>query len=1254
MSIHQAEFQIHGGIHPPENKTQSLQLPLGRPSLPERLILPLGQHIGQASRPLVKVGDKVLKGQAIAINNGFLSSFLHAPTSGEILAIDYHGVPHPSGLDEVCIELQPDGNDSWTELTQLDNWLELPKADVVAHLAEMGIVGMGGAGFPTQVKLAGATKHTIHELIINAAECEPYITADDMLIREKTEALIKGIQVLQTLIEAERTIIGIEDNKQTAIKLLVDEIERTKATIDVVVMPTKYPSGGEKQLIQLITGKEVPSGQLPADIGVMCQNVGTCVAIYDAIYQGKPLISRITTLTGDAMGQAQNVEVLLGTPIAHLLDYAAFNSKQLERLVMGGPMMGFTITDSQVPVVKTSNCILAASKQELPTPAPEQACIRCGMCEQACPASLLPQQLLWFSKSQEHDKAEHHNLFDCIECGACSYVCPSSIPLVQYYRHSKSAIREAREAAVKSDHAKVRFEARQSRIEAEAAEKEAKRLASRAKAAASAAKRAADLSANEDAKTRAQAKAEPKAEAKDDNQAQIKKLKIDIAIANTKLKKTTKQLTQAQEAADLEQINTLTQAQKEQQAVVSELEQALAKLDTATSTKAKASAPSTAKPAVSDAVKKAKVDFAIASTKLKKLQKQLSQDDANTDIAQQISEQEAVVKTAQAALDKANSETPQVAPAAKTSSGMSADLKKAKIDLAIASTKLKKLEKQLAADESNSDLQTQLAEQKKLVESAQADFDKLNTAPKESSVSQPAVQVNSDDLKKAKIDLAMASTKLKKLNKQLEQEPENEDLKAQISQQEAAQSNAQARLDKFNNTNAVAPVKEAKAAPIPASDEVKKAKIALAMASTKLKKAQKKLAEDSNNQTLKEQVETLEQETKQAQIALEAITSSPKAEITSEQKAEEKAESKKLASQEVKAVPAASKEALKKAKIELVMASTKLKKVQKKLTEEPDNQDLLDQVKLLETKHEEAQNTLDALNSPDAKPQAEKVEIKPSINTEVKNTETNIEHKTSLSDAEIKKLKIEAAMAKASAAKIEKAVKRAQELELDELADLTSQHQASLARAEQLAENLKAAISGEKITQNTQAASEPEPKANSISDSKKSLKIEHAMAKAALNKVLLSIRRMQDDGASEADITATNLPQEKAEKERLLAQVESKMDQEDTLKAEQERIAKRGPLTKPVPTAKPKPDDLLPELPSFEHLDESERAAESKKQKIAAAMAKAKLMKLQIRLDKEPDNTKAIRIEMDQVRIEQKQAQRILAKLNDLSVQEKD
>ena len=1239
MSLSQAEFQIHGGIHPPENKTQSLQLPLGRPSIPARLVLPLGQHIGQASRPLVNVGDKVLKGQAIAINNGFLSSFLHAPTSGEIIAIESHSVPHPSGLDDICIQIKTDGKDTWAARTKLENWLELPTADVVSHLAEMGIVGMGGAGFPTQVKLAGATKHTIHELIINAAECEPYITADDMLIREKTEQLIKGIQVLQTLIESERTIIGIEDNKQTAIKLLVDEIERTKANIDVVVMPTKYPSGGEKQLIQLITGKEVPSGQLPADIGVMCQNVGTCVAIYDAIYKGQPLISRITTLTGDAMGQAQNVEVLLGTPIEHLLEYAAFNRKHLERLVMGGPMMGFTITDSQVPVVKTSNCILAASKKELPEPAPEQACIRCGMCEQACPASLLPQQLLWFSKSQEHEKAEHHNLFDCIECGACSYVCPSSIPLVQYYRHSKSAIREAREAAVKSDHAKVRFEARQARIEAEAAEKEAKRAAARAKAAASAAKRAADISADDDAKTRAQVQSEAKVSAKsgDDNQAQVKKLKIDIAIANTKLKKTTKQLTQAQEAADLELINTLTQTQTEQQAVVTELEQALAKLDQAPA-KAKTSSKAEAKPALSDAAKKAKVDLAIASTKLKKLQKQLSQDEGNSDLAQQISEQEKLVNTAQIALDKVSSDTPVAKTKSSPAPSINADLKKAKIDLAIASTKLKKLEKQLSQDESNPELKAQIAEQKTLVESAQSAFDKLNSntesAPQSSNLTQP----QSGDLKKAKIDLAMASTKLKKLNKQLEQDAENADLIQQIKQQEAAQLDAQTRLDQLSNTKLPSTEKtEVKAAPAAISDEVKKAKIALAMASTKLKKAQKKLADNEADETLKTAVSDLEKETEQAQATLDALT---------QPKAATKPDDTTQIDQSVPQLD--NKEALKKAKIDLVMATTKLKKIQKKLDESPDDQSLMEQVASLNEKAQQAQTAFDSLQA--AKSPAKAKETTVQVSQAAPEQDTT-KAPQALSDVELKKLKIEAAMAKASAAKIEKAVKRAQELELDELADLTSQYQASLARSEQLAANLKAAISGESVT-TLEPASAPEPK--TAKDSKKSLKIEHAMAKAALNKVLLSIRRLQDDGASEADIEATNLLQEKALKEQLLADVESQMDQEDTLQAEQERIAKRGPLTKPVPTAKPKPDDLLPEIPPLDHLDENERAAENKKQKIAAAMAKAKLMKLQIRLEKEPEAAKAIRLEMDEVRIAQKQAQRILAKLNDLSVQEKN
>ncbi|MBU2318962.1 MAG: electron transport complex subunit RsxC, partial [Gammaproteobacteria bacterium] len=285
-------FSFHGGIHPPENKAQSLQLPLGRPSLPSELILPLGQHIGQSSRPLVKVGDKVLKGETIAINNGFLSSFLHAPTSGTIAAIEERLIAHPSGLSDLCIILTPDGNETWTTLEPLSNWQDISKTDVLAYLSEMGIIGMGGAGFPTQVKLQGAHKNPLTHFIINAAECEPYITADDMLIREKTLELVLGIEILQHLVEADNVVIGIEDNKPTAIAALKSLLTKRNSKIQLAVVPTKYPSGGEKQLIQLLTGKEVPSGQYPADIGILCQNVGTCVAVHDAITLGKPLISR--------------------------------------------------------------------------------------------------------------------------------------------------------------------------------------------------------------------------------------------------------------------------------------------------------------------------------------------------------------------------------------------------------------------------------------------------------------------------------------------------------------------------------------------------------------------------------------------------------------------------------------------------------------------------------------------------------------------------------------------------------------------------------------------------------------------------------------------------------------------------------------------------------------------------------------------------------------------------------------------------
>ncbi|WOD08033.1 electron transport complex subunit RsxC [Marinomonas sp. GJ51-6] len=632
-------FSFHGGIHPAENKVQSLQLPLGRPSLPNELILPLGQHIGQASRPVVAVGDYVLKGQTIAVNNGFLSSHLHAPTSGTIAGIEERAIAHPSGLSDLCMVIFPDHKDQWVERTPLEDWQTKPATEILEYLANMGIVGMGGAGFPTQVKLQGAHKNALKYFIINAAECEPYITADDMLIREKTQELISGIEVLQHIVNAEQVIIGIEDNKPTAIAALNTLLSEQNSSIQVAVVPTKYPSGGEKQLIQLLTGQEVPSGQYPADIGVLCQNVGTCVAVHDAIFHGQPLISRFTTLTGDALKAPQNVEVLLGTPVTHLLEYAESQPDNLHRLVMGGSMMGYTLDSAAVPIVKTSNCILAATKEELPPPAPEQACIRCGMCEQACPASLLPQQLLWFSKSQEHEKAEHYNLFDCIECGACSYVCPSSIPLVQYYRHTKSAIREAREANVKSDLAKQRFEARKARQEAEAAEKEAKRLA-RQKAS----------SAKPAAKTAAPKAAPSAPSATPGISDEAKKLKVDIAIGKTKLKKAQKLLLEAQENEHLEEIKSLQLKVTEQETQLASLEDQLSKLTPAP-------AKAEAKPAVSDELKKAKVDVALIGVKLKKLNKQLEETPDDQELKEKVAGLEADLKTAQATVEKLSTDS---------------------------------------------------------------------------------------------------------------------------------------------------------------------------------------------------------------------------------------------------------------------------------------------------------------------------------------------------------------------------------------------------------------------------------------------------------------------------------------------------------------------------------------------------------------------------------------------------------------------
>eukprot|EP00163_Fabomonas_tropica_P026787 TRINITY_DN5040_c0_g4_i1.p1 TRINITY_DN5040_c0_g4~~TRINITY_DN5040_c0_g4_i1.p1 ORF type:complete len:620 (+),score=107.04 TRINITY_DN5040_c0_g4_i1:1224-3083(+) len=476
-------WDFSGGIHPAEHKQQSTTRSIRAAGLPARLVLPLQQHIGAPAEPVVEVGDRVLKGQKVAdISNG-IGVPVHAPTSGVIESISQHPVAHPSGMDDWCITLKPDGEEQWTSLSPVSDYKSLERDQVLNLIREAGISGMGGAGFPTNVKLRPPRDRKVQTLILNGAECEPYITADDMTMREQADQVIAGLKVMSWILRPERCVIGIEDNKPEAIESMAKAIEGTQ--IELAVIPTKYPSGGEKQLIKILTGMEVPSGGIPADIGVMCQNVGTARAVSRAVFEGKPLISRVVTITGDAVREPGNFEALIGTPVNSLLDQAGFDPIKASRLVSGGPMMGFTLTSTEVPVTKTSNCVIAATDQELPAPPPEQPCIRCGQCADACPMELLPQQLFWYSRAEEFEKAEHMNLFDCIECGACSYVCPSSIPLVQYYRYAKGEIRVQRAEQLKADRARERFEARQTRLEREQEEKELRRK-ERAKAAAEA------------------------------------------------------------------------------------------------------------------------------------------------------------------------------------------------------------------------------------------------------------------------------------------------------------------------------------------------------------------------------------------------------------------------------------------------------------------------------------------------------------------------------------------------------------------------------------------------------------------------------------------------------------------------------------------------------------------------------------------------------------------------------------------------
>lgn len=464
-------WDFQGGIHPPEMKTQSNGTPLSQLPLSERFIIPLKQHIGHEGEICVAPGDKVLRGQPLTFGGGRMLP-VHAPTSGTIEEIAPHMTAHPSGLSELCIFLRADGEDRWTTLDPQPDYRALSREEAVKRIHDAGIAGLGGAGFPTATKLRGGLRG-VKTLIINAAECEPYITADDRLMQDCAAEVLEGCRILAWVLQAERVLIGVEDNKPEAIAALKQALGGDRE-LQIRVIPTKYPSGGAKQLTQILTGLEVPHGGRSTDIGVLMQNVGTAWAVKRAIVDGEPITERVVTLTGEALARPRNVWGRLGTPVSHLLQHAGFTPGPRQMVIMGGPLMGFTLPSLNVPLVKISNCILAPSASEMGNDQEEQSCIRCSACADACPAKLLPQQLFWYSQGGDHEKARAHNIDDCIECGACAYVCPSNIPLVQYYRQEKAELRAIDLEAKRTAEAKARFEARLARLEREKQAREAR------------------------------------------------------------------------------------------------------------------------------------------------------------------------------------------------------------------------------------------------------------------------------------------------------------------------------------------------------------------------------------------------------------------------------------------------------------------------------------------------------------------------------------------------------------------------------------------------------------------------------------------------------------------------------------------------------------------------------------------------------------------------------------------------------------
>lgn len=425
-----------GGAHPYDGKKMSRECPIEILNPGDTLVYPLSQHIGAMAKPLVKAGDRVLVGQKIAEKGGFISANIHSSVSGTVKAIEKRLVATGGMVDSIIVE-----NDGMYEEAApifSGNPDELSKDEIIKIIEEAGIVGMGGAGFPTNVKLSPKNADIIDSIIVNGAECEPYLTSDYRRMVEQTDKLVKGLEIVLKIFPDAKGYFGIEDNKPEAIEALLKATEN-EDRIEVVPLKTKYPQGGERSIIYAVTGRKINSKMLPADVGCIVHNVDTIYAIYNAVYNGKPLIERIVTITGDAVSTPKNFQVRIGTSFRELIDAAGGFTTEPEKIISGGPMMGFSFFNIDVPVVKGSSSLLAFIKDDVSHEEPS-ACIRCGRCAAACPEHLLPMKLAALAGQNEPEEFKKLGGVECVECGCCSYVCPAKRQVTQSVRSMKKLI----------------------------------------------------------------------------------------------------------------------------------------------------------------------------------------------------------------------------------------------------------------------------------------------------------------------------------------------------------------------------------------------------------------------------------------------------------------------------------------------------------------------------------------------------------------------------------------------------------------------------------------------------------------------------------------------------------------------------------------------------------------------------------------------------------------------------------------------